>query len=100
MNNNQSDIETARPGSFFRANPDVLAQRLDDVIVLVHLQTDRILELNRTAARLWELLGSGCNRSQIQQQMLQEFDVTEKQLTEEIDNCLSWLLAEDLVSVY
>src|SRR5215510_5014894 len=42
-----------------RPNPDVIAKRLDDAAVLVHLGTNRIFELNGTGMRVWELLGQG-----------------------------------------
>jgi len=32
---------------------DVVARRLEDEIVLVHLQKNRIYSLNRTGARFW-----------------------------------------------
>jgi hypothetical protein len=34
-------------------NRDVVARRLKDEIVLVHLRTNRIYSLNRTGARFW-----------------------------------------------
>ncbi len=47
---------TSRP---WRCSPDVTARRLGENIVLVHLGTDRIYELNPTAARIWELIQTG-----------------------------------------
>jgi hypothetical protein len=38
------------------AHPNVVARRLDDATVLVHLDTSRIFTLNPTGARIWELL--------------------------------------------
>jgi hypothetical protein len=81
----------------FRASPDAVAQRLGDEMVLIHLKTDRIFVLNRTGARLWELLSSGLDQASIQQQMLQEFDVTEAQLTNEVDPLVTSLKNEHLI---
>lgn len=88
---NQKDL-TPRP------SPDVVAKRLGDSVVLVHMGTNRISELNRTGARLWELLTEGYDRAEIEERMLQEFDVNRAQLTAEIDALLSSLQAEGLVS--
>jgi len=84
----------------FKVNPDVIAQRMGNEVVLIHLRTNRIYELNRTAARLWELIKAGYDRAQIQQQMLQEFDVDQEQLAQEIEALLSLLCAENLVSTH
>jgi hypothetical protein len=81
----------------FRLDADVVAQRLDDEVVLIQLKTDRIFVLNRTGARLWELLAGGHELAEIQRQMVQEFDVGENQLAAETTAFLSLLAAEHLV---
>jgi hypothetical protein len=82
-----------------RPAPEVVGQRLEDVFVVVHLGTSRILELNRTAARFWELLQQESDSARIERRMLAEFDVNEPQLRDEIDRLIPVLLAEKLVSV-
>ena len=66
--------------------------------VLIHLQTNRVYALNRTGARLWEMLGDGNDRDQIRERMAREFDVGDARLAEEIERLLTSLAAEDLVS--
>lgn len=83
-----------------RPNPDVVAEHLGDGIALVHLRTDRVYELNRTGARLWDLLTSGHDRVQIQRELVREFAVDEAQLAQEIEMLLSLLVAENLVIEY
>ena len=78
---------------------DVVAQRLDEVLVVVHLQTNRIHELNRTGARFWELLQDESDVDQIEQRMLDEFDVSAAELRSEIDKLIAELEAERLVTV-
>ena len=82
----------------FRPNPDIVAQRVGSEVVLVNLQTNRIYELNRTGARLWELIEAGRDRDQIQQALQREFDVNEPQLALEIDSFLTLLADANLVS--
>ena len=82
----------------FRPNPDVVAQRVGTDVVLVNLRTNRIYELNRTGARLWELIQEGHDRDQIQQHLLREFDVEEAQLALEIDAFLTRLGEADLIA--
>ena len=74
-----------------------MSRRLDDQVVLVNLQTSRIFELNRTGARLWELLGEGFSESQIVAQLLAEFEVPEEQLTNEVRSLIDSLLQERLI---
>jgi hypothetical protein len=81
----------------FQASPDAVTQRLGDEMVVIHLKTDRVFVLNRTGARLWELLSSGLDQASIQQQMLQEFDVTEAQLTNEVAPLVTSLKDERLI---
>lgn len=71
--------------SGFQPSSDAVATRVGDEIVLVDLKTDRIYSLNRTAARLWELVGADCDRAEVERRMLAEFDVTPDQLAEAIE---------------
>ena len=91
-------MHSDRLPSRFRASPHTVAQRLGDEIVLVHMKTDRIFVLNRTGARLWELLCAGYDRADIQRLMLQEFDVSEAQLEREVEALLALLREEHLTS--
>ena len=91
-----TDLLDALPRIF--PHTHVVAKRLGKEMVLVHLKTNRIYELNVTAARLWELLGKGSDLTSIQTQMQQEFDVNEEQLEAEIKALLSALIDKQLVS--
>ena len=78
-------------------NPDVVAQRLGDETVLIHLHTNRIYELNRTGTRYWELLAASHTPAAIRAQLLQEFAVDPATLDEEIERIQAELLAAGLV---
>src|SRR4051812_10143348 len=77
---------------------NVVARRLDDRTVVVNLATSRIYELNRTAARLWELLEAGQDRQGIERTLVEEFAVDESQVRVEIDATLARLSKEGLIA--
>ena len=81
-----------------RPSPDTVATRLGDEVVLVHLKTERMHVLNRTGARLWELLCAGRDWADIRDVILGEFEVTPGQLDAEIEELLTMLRQEQLVS--
>jgi hypothetical protein len=83
--------------SSLRPSPDVVAQKLEESLVLVHLRTNRILEFNRTGARFWELLEEDGDRASIEEKMLAEFDVPKDQLSRELDELVNQLVEEGLV---
>jgi Coenzyme PQQ synthesis protein D (PqqD) len=78
---------------------DVVGQRLGDQVVLVNMKTNRIFELNRTGGRFWDLLSLESDRRQIEQRLREEFDVSEQELSAEVDRLISSLAAEDLVRI-
>ncbi len=82
-----------------KPNPNVIFRRLDDQIVLFHLESDRFYELNSTAARFWELLNEGSNEADIREQMLTEFAVDREQLSAEAEALVQSLRQEDLITV-
>ena len=77
---------------------DVISRRLDDVVILINLRTNRIFELNSTGARLWELMSAGSSRAEISDAMLREFDVAEPELTKAIEGLAETLAAEGLIA--
>jgi hypothetical protein len=81
-----------------RPSPDVIGRRLDDRFVVVNLRTNRIYELNRTAAALWELLEAETDRSQLEPAMLERFDADPGEVRREIDDTLRTLADAGLVT--
>jgi hypothetical protein len=85
------------PGSTIRPDPSVLAKQVGDEVVLVHLETNRIFELNRTAAFLWETLAAGSTQAELEERLAQEFDVDRDELAREIDELLGQFTSERLI---
>jgi Coenzyme PQQ synthesis protein D (PqqD) len=76
-----------------RPHADVVAQRIEDDVVLVHLGTNEIYVLNRTAGRAWELLSQGHPRADIPDCLAAEFETEVGVAASELER-----LAEELVS--
>jgi hypothetical protein len=83
----------------FRLHPDVLARKVGDEIVLVHMGRNEIFSLNRTGARLWELLSEGRTRSEAVEQLTTEFDVSQETVEQEADRLIAMLEREGLLQV-
>jgi hypothetical protein len=79
-------------------NPDVEFKRLGDRMVLVHLATNQVFELNNTGARVWELLGAGVNEEKILEQLTTEFEVEAEQLRQDVGDLLRELKSAGLIS--
>lgn len=83
----------------FQVNPEAVANRMGNEIVLVHVGTDRIFELNSTAARIWELVSEGCSREQILRTLCEEFGIPEPLAAQQTEELISSLLTENIISV-
>ena len=59
----------------YRPAAEVLAHRMGQELMPLHLGTNHFFELNRTAARLWELLAAGCGRAELHRRLAEEFAV-------------------------
>jgi len=95
------EIEMSKPASgdfAVRPNVDVIAKRLDQQSVLVHIPTNRIFELNETGTRVWEMIGESLNRDQIIRRLVEEFDVEEARAAGEVNELLTRLKNEGLLS--
>jgi coenzyme PQQ synthesis protein D (PqqD) len=82
----------------FRPSPDALATRVGDEIVLVHTRTDQIYVLNRTGARIWELLCEDCDRDEVERRLAGEFEVPAGELTGQVDDLIASLTTGHLIA--
>jgi hypothetical protein len=82
----------------FRASADALATRVGDEIILVHTETDQIYALNRTGARVWELLCGELDRAEIEAQLRGEFDVTRAELSQDVGHLIARLLESRMIT--
>jgi len=78
-------------------SPDVVARRVDDEVVLVNLQTNRIFALNPTGARFWELLEGGAGRVEIEEKLIEEYEASPDEIRASIDALVEELRSERLV---
>jgi hypothetical protein len=87
----------ATPGGEWRFDPQVVAERIDREVVVVHLQTNKIYELNPTAARVFELMRGGADRAMLERALLAEYDVEPDRLTASLDRLIGELRAAKLL---
>lgn len=81
----------------YQPNPDVVAQRVQDEVVLVNLRTNEIYTLNRTAARAWELIAEGRDRPGVEAGLAEEFSVDDSEIQSELDGLLDELVEKELI---
>ena len=84
-------------GEGIRLDTNVVAQRVGDDVVLVHLRTNRIFELNATGGRVWDLLAAGENADSIVTTLVDEFEIDETALRAELAAFLETLRKDGLV---
>jgi hypothetical protein len=78
--------------SRFLPSPDALATRVGDEIVLVHTRTDKIYVLNRTGARVWELIGAALDRHEVAGRLADEFQARPDEIGREVDALIDALV--------
>lgn len=78
-------------------HPDVMVQRVEDDLLLVHLVTNQIFTLSSTAARLWELLEVGHTLESSIGNLLNEYDVERSELEQDVYDTVNTLIETDLL---
>lgn len=80
-----------------RVNPAITSQRFGDDAVLIDLRTNEVYEMNRTAARMWQLLGDGVDVDDIEGRLASEFEIEPEELRRQMESFLVILLDANLV---
>ncbi len=86
------------PRPVVKIDPQVVFRRLDDQMVLVHLGTNQIFELNETSARLFELLADHGDVTAATRRLVEEFAVDPADVSKDVDRTLAVLVSERLVT--
>src|SRR5438067_8492795 len=81
-------------GPVLRPRQGVVARDMNGSAVLVHLDTNRIYELNSTGARIWSMLEQGIDRAVICRRLAQEFGVADAEVEQSVDDILAELTRE------
>jgi Coenzyme PQQ synthesis protein D (PqqD) len=97
VTDDQGGFEVSDPKGNWRPDPDVITQLVEGETVLVHLQTNEIYALNPTATRAWDMLSAGSSRDEVEETLLQEFDVPPDQLRDEMDTLIAELVEKKLL---
>jgi hypothetical protein len=87
---------TPRSTVLLRRRPDVVARRVGETAVVVHLGSNRIYELNDTGARIWELASEGATVEGLIDRLQHEFDVDRAQLASEVTSIVDDFVREGL----
>ncbi|HLG19103.1 MAG TPA: PqqD family protein [Bdellovibrionota bacterium] len=77
-------------------NPDFVFRRIDDEGILLPIRANvtddnRLYSLNPTAARIWELMDGTRTGKQIRDLMMEEYETTDEQLTQDIEALVNML---------
>jgi hypothetical protein len=80
-----------------RQSQHVVASRMGDAGVLVHLQTNRIFEVNATGLRIWEMAGNGCSLLELKERLQGEYEVGAERLEGELLALVAELSREGLL---
>jgi hypothetical protein len=81
----------------WHVSPQVVYQELEGEVVLVHLGTNRIFQLNATGAACWQMIAAGRSRASILDQLERDFSVERNQASSEFDELIQSLAGEQLL---
>jgi hypothetical protein len=84
-------------GMQFQIADEVLARPVGESLVLFHPTTERLLTLNASGARIWELLSEGVDAGQLVDRLADEFEGHESVIRQEVMEFLSQLESEQVI---
>jgi hypothetical protein len=90
-------VDATHNAAKLRPSPDVIARNVGTSAVLIHLDSNRIFELNATGSRVWTLLEEGLDRDAICARLHAEFDSSPEDVNREVDELLSELKRERII---
>jgi hypothetical protein len=78
-------------------DPNVVARNLQGTVVLVHLETNRVLTLNGTGSRVWEFLVAGRTVQEVEDELVRRYEVDAPTAHRELVALIDALRREQLI---
>jgi len=67
-------------------------------VLALDVRSELYLELNKSGARLWELLARGTTRAELVDRLVCEYDITPERAASDVDRLLDELSTRDLLA--
>jgi len=81
----------------FRLADNVSWKKMDDLVIVVALETGAYYSLNRTASEFWEQIIAGKSLEEVKETLTEVFEVAEERLRTDIAGCIEEWLANRLI---
>lgn len=79
---------------------EVIINELEDLAVLLDMQSGNFFGLNPVAKRMWELLSELGHAEEVVKRLLEEYDVGENQLRQDLETFIANLKLKGLAEVH
>lgn len=82
----------------YQVHPEAFTTEVDGQVVILEYESGTYFTLNEVGSRIWQLLAQGNTVQVIQEQLLQEYEVSEDRLRQDLLNIVNQLRAKGLIS--
>ena len=91
--------ETILLSSKVQINEDIVSRNLQGEMVLLNLKTNLYCGLDHVGTKIWHLLNKHKLLKDVLNELIREYDVSEKQCTEDLLNFVRMLKEKDLIEI-
>ena len=81
----------------YRAHPSVSSKRLEDELILVHLDTGFCFALEGVGVRIWELIEDGTTAHTLVETIASEYEVERERVVRDVDALMAEFLEHVLI---
>ncbi len=82
---------------FYNRHPSLLSSTLDDVVVILGIESGKYYQMNTVGSRIWEILEQPVTLEDIKTILLNEFNVTDEQCQESVADFICYLKSRKLI---
>lgn len=80
-------------------NQEILANKMDDELILLSLNQNKYYGFNEVATRIWDLLEKPASKEELAAILLQEYDIERDNCLQEIDHFINDMLGKNLIRI-
>ena len=88
-----------RPDTILKRKQDQLFSEIDGEVVMLSIENSEYYGMDKVGSRIWQLLENPVNFKELIEILLDEYEVTEEQCTEDTKTFIEQLMKKQLVEI-
>lgn len=89
--------QTGKSITLYQASPDVISRQVGNSLMIIHMITNEVWQLDTTARSIWQLTQKARSSAQICEKLTEAYQVSTDEIEDDVNSILAMLVDETIL---